>query len=87
MEFLISIPIKAIIPIVAVKLKELPVMPRRPLRQIGPRNNARHYQSRFKLAKLKHKPDHIAQSLWASMHGLCALIIARPHFPWGAMVR
>jgi AcrR family transcriptional regulator len=28
-------------------------------------------------------PDHVAQSLWASMHGLCALLIARPTFPWG----
>ncbi len=27
--------------------------------------------------------DHIAQSLWASMHGLCALLLARPDFPWG----
>lgn len=24
----------------------------------------------------------IAQSLWASMHGLCALLLARPAFPW-----
>lgn len=28
-------------------------------------------------------PDHVAQSLWASMHGLCALLLARPDFPWG----
>ncbi|MCA3693259.1 TetR/AcrR family transcriptional regulator [Aquidulcibacter sp.] len=27
--------------------------------------------------------DHLAQSLWASMHGLCALLLARPDFPWG----
>jgi AcrR family transcriptional regulator len=26
--------------------------------------------------------DMIAQSLWAAMHGLCALLIARPLFPW-----
>lgn len=27
--------------------------------------------------------DHLAQSLWATMHGLCALLLARPDFPWG----
>jgi len=27
--------------------------------------------------------DHLAQSLWASMHGLCALLLARGEFPWG----
>jgi hypothetical protein len=27
--------------------------------------------------------DHLEQSLWASMHGLCALLLARPDFPWG----
>jgi AcrR family transcriptional regulator len=27
--------------------------------------------------------EHLAQSLWASMHGLCALLLARPDFPWG----
>ena len=27
-------------------------------------------------------PDHLAQSLWASMHGLCALLLARGEFPW-----
>jgi AcrR family transcriptional regulator len=26
--------------------------------------------------------DMIAQSIWAAMHGLCALLIARPLFPW-----
>lgn len=26
--------------------------------------------------------DMIAQSIWASMHGLCALLLARPQFPW-----
>jgi AcrR family transcriptional regulator len=24
----------------------------------------------------------IAQSIWAAMHGLCALFLARPYFPW-----
>jgi AcrR family transcriptional regulator len=28
--------------------------------------------------------DMIAQSIWAAMHGLCALLIARPLFPWAA---
>ena len=27
-------------------------------------------------------PDELAQSLWASMHGLVSLLIARPGFPW-----
>jgi AcrR family transcriptional regulator len=27
--------------------------------------------------------DHTTQSLWASMHGICALLIACPNFPWG----
>jgi AcrR family transcriptional regulator len=42
------------------------------------------------LALLQHEgqlregsTDHLAQSLWASMHGLCALLLARPDFPWG----
>jgi AcrR family transcriptional regulator len=26
--------------------------------------------------------DVMAQSIWASMHGLCALLLARPNFPW-----
>jgi AcrR family transcriptional regulator len=26
--------------------------------------------------------DLIAQSIWAAMHGLCALLLARPSFPW-----
>jgi AcrR family transcriptional regulator len=26
--------------------------------------------------------DTIAQSIWAAMHGLCALLLARPLFPW-----
>jgi AcrR family transcriptional regulator len=26
--------------------------------------------------------DVIAQSIWAAMHGLCALMLARPLFPW-----
>lgn len=26
--------------------------------------------------------DLIAQSIWAAMHGLCALLLARPRFPW-----
>jgi AcrR family transcriptional regulator len=26
--------------------------------------------------------DTIAQSVWAAMHGLCALLLARPLFPW-----
>jgi AcrR family transcriptional regulator len=26
--------------------------------------------------------DVIAQSIWAAMHGLCALLLARPLFPW-----
>jgi AcrR family transcriptional regulator len=26
----------------------------------------------------------MAQSIWAAMHGLCALLLARPHFPWVA---
>ncbi len=26
--------------------------------------------------------DLIAQSIWAAMHGLCALLLARPLFPW-----
>jgi AcrR family transcriptional regulator len=26
--------------------------------------------------------DIIAQSIWAAMHGLCALLLARPQFPW-----
>uniref|UniRef100_UPI002E2EFCD9 TetR-like C-terminal domain-containing protein n=1 Tax=Phenylobacterium sp. TaxID=1871053 RepID=UPI002E2EFCD9 len=27
-------------------------------------------------------PERLAQSVWAGMHGLVALLIARPHFPW-----
>lgn len=27
-------------------------------------------------------PERLAQSLWAGMHGLVSLLIARPHFPW-----
>ena len=27
--------------------------------------------------------DLLAQSLWASLHGLVSLLIARPSFPWG----
>ena len=27
--------------------------------------------------------DLTTQSLWASMHGICALLIACPNFPWG----
>jgi AcrR family transcriptional regulator len=27
-------------------------------------------------------PILLAQSVWAAMHGLCALLLARPHFPW-----
>ena len=26
--------------------------------------------------------DMVAQSIWAAMHGLCALLLARPLFPW-----
>jgi AcrR family transcriptional regulator len=26
--------------------------------------------------------ETIAQSIWAAMHGLCALLLARPLFPW-----
>jgi AcrR family transcriptional regulator len=26
--------------------------------------------------------DLMAQSIWAAMHGLCALLLARPKFPW-----
>ena len=26
--------------------------------------------------------DVLAQSVWASMHGLCALLLTRPTFPW-----
>jgi AcrR family transcriptional regulator len=26
--------------------------------------------------------DIVAQSIWAAMHGLCALLLSRPHFPW-----
>jgi AcrR family transcriptional regulator len=26
--------------------------------------------------------DVVAQSIWAAMHGLCALLLARPQFPW-----
>jgi AcrR family transcriptional regulator len=28
------------------------------------------------------RTDVIAQSIWAAMHGLCALLLARPLFPW-----
>ena len=28
-------------------------------------------------------PIRIAMSLWAAVHGLAALLIAKPHFPWG----
>jgi AcrR family transcriptional regulator len=28
------------------------------------------------------RTEVIAQSLWAAMHGLCALLLARPLFPW-----
>ncbi|MDX9997942.1 MAG: TetR/AcrR family transcriptional regulator [Phenylobacterium sp.] len=28
-------------------------------------------------------PERLAQSLWAGMHGLVSLLIARPQFPWG----
>jgi AcrR family transcriptional regulator len=32
---------------------------------------------------LKQEPsDVLAQSIWAAMHGLCALLLARPLFPW-----
>jgi AcrR family transcriptional regulator len=27
-------------------------------------------------------PEQLAQSLWAGMHGLVSLLIARPQFPW-----
>lgn len=27
-------------------------------------------------------PERLAQSLWAGMHGLVSLLIARPQFPW-----
>jgi AcrR family transcriptional regulator len=27
-------------------------------------------------------PEQLAQSLWAGMHGLVSLLIARPEFPW-----
>lgn len=27
-------------------------------------------------------PERLAQSVWAGMHGLVALLIARPQFPW-----
>lgn len=27
-------------------------------------------------------PDVLAQSIWAGMHGLCALLLARASFPW-----
>ena len=29
-------------------------------------------------------PERLAQSLWAGMHGLVSLVIARPKFPWRA---
>ena len=28
--------------------------------------------------------DIMAQSIWAAMHGLCALLLARPLFPWAS---
>lgn len=33
------------------------------------------------------KAEALAQSLWANMHGLASLLIARPHFPWVAEAR
>jgi AcrR family transcriptional regulator len=33
--------------------------------------------------------DTLSQSIWAAMHGLCALLLARPLFPWaerGALI-
>jgi AcrR family transcriptional regulator len=27
----------------------------------------------------------IAQSIWAAMHGLCAILLSRPHFPWAKL--
>jgi AcrR family transcriptional regulator len=30
-------------------------------------------------------PGVLAQSLWAGMHGLCALLLARPTFPWAEL--
>jgi AcrR family transcriptional regulator len=29
--------------------------------------------------------DVVAQSIWAAMHGLCALLLARPQFPWATL--
>ncbi len=32
---------------------------------------------------IKSGPSNlVAQSIWAAMHGLCALLLARPLFPW-----
>src|SRR4051812_339790 len=28
-------------------------------------------------------PTRVALSLWAAVHGVAALLIAKPHFPWG----
>ena len=28
-------------------------------------------------------PSRVAIALWAAVHGVAALLIAKPHFPWG----
>ena len=28
-------------------------------------------------------PSRVAMALWAAVHGVAALLIAKPHFPWG----
>jgi hypothetical protein len=28
-------------------------------------------------------PTRVAFTLWASVHGIASLLIAKPHFPWG----
>lgn len=32
---------------------------------------------------LDDDPNRVAFTLWASVHGIAALLIAKPHFPWG----
>jgi AcrR family transcriptional regulator len=31
----------------------------------------------------QRSPAAVAYSLWAAVHGIVALLIAKPHFPWG----
>ena len=28
-------------------------------------------------------PVRLAMSVWSAVHGISALLIAKPHFPWG----